>query len=155
MNERLIDEVLAEVKKRQCANLPQALLLGRKPACDLGWQYVTGGEHAAVVIGSMTASALLRFPDEASAEALLSGKPVYVCESGLDYRKYSHTANRTLWSRLLAAERQLKQLGVQFLRENPEGKLLTADEVRRCLREGLPVKGRLTPLARDILEGKQ
>ena len=34
------------------------------------------------------------------------------------------------------------------------GKLLTAQEVRRRLREGQPIEGRLTPLARDVLEGK-
>ena len=47
----------------------------------------------------------------------------------------------------------MKQLGVEFLGAGQE-KLLTAEEVRRRLREGLPIEGRLTPLARDVLEGK-
>lgn len=157
MNERLIEEVLAEVQRRQTAGRPAALLLGRAPERDTGFRYVSDGEYSAVVIGSLSACALLHFPDEESTQALLAGKTVYLCPEGLEYRKYSHTSNRVLWSRLLAAERQLKQLGVQFLGETHgagTGKLLTADEVRRRVREGLPVEGRLTPLARDVLEGK-
>lgn len=158
MNERLIEEVVAEVRRRQARSRPAALLLGRAPGRELGFHYVTEGDYAAVVIGSLTACQLLHQPDEAVTQALLLGKPVYLCPEGLEYRQYSHTGNRVLWSRLLAAERQLKQLGVQFLERNANGsgsgKLLTADEVRRRLREGLPIEGRLTPLARDVLEGK-
>ena len=113
-----------------------------------------GSEYAAVVIGSLSACALLHLPDEALTQALLLGKPVYLCPEGLEYRQFSRTANRALWSRLLAAERQLKQLGVRFLERKPGEKLLTANDVRRLLREGLPVEGRLTPLARDVLEGR-
>jgi len=32
--------------------------------------------------------------------------------------------------------------------------LVTAAEARRLLHSGLPVTGRLTPLARDVLEGR-
>ncbi len=157
MNERLIEEVVAEVRRRQALEQPAALLLGHAPARELGFHYVKEGDCAAVVIGSLTACQLLHQPDEAVTQALLMGKPVYLCPEGLEYRQYSHTPNRVLWSRLLAAERQLKQLGVQFLERNANGgngKLLTADEVRRRLREGLPIEGQLTPLARDVLEGK-
>ena len=157
MNERLIEEVVAEVRRRQALEQPAALLLGHAPARELGFHYVKEGDCAAVVIGSLTACQLLHQPDEAVTQALLMGKPVYLCPEGLEYRQYSHTPNRVLWSRLLAAERQLKQLGVQFLERNANGgngKLLTADEVRRLLKEGLPIEGRLTPLARDVLEGK-
>ena len=157
MNERLIEEVVAEVRRRQALGQPAALLLGRAPVRELGFHYVQEGDYAAVVIGSLTACQLLHQPDETVTQALLMGKPVYLCPEGLEYRQYSHTSNRVLWSRLLAAERQLKQLGVQFLERNANGgngKLLTADEVRRLLKEGLPIEGRLTPLARDVLEGK-
>lgn len=156
MNERLIEEVIAEVRRRQALESPAALLLGRTPTRELGYCYVTSGEYEAVVIGSLTACQLLHLPDEAITQALLTGKPVYLCPEGLEYRRYSHTCNRVLWSRLLAAERQLKQLGVQFLERNASGggKLLTANEVRRRLKAGLPIEGRLTPLARDVLEGK-
>ena len=158
MNERLIEEVVAEVRRRQALEQPAALLLGHAPARELGFHYVQAGDYTAVVIGSLTACQLLHQPDEAVTQALLMGKPVYLCPEGLEYRQYSHTSNRVLWSRLLAAERQLKQLGVQFLERNANGsgngKLLTADEVRRLLKEGLPIEGRLTPLARDVMEGK-
>lgn len=157
MNERLIEQVVAEVRRRQAEHRPSALLLGRAPERDLGFHYVKEGDYAAVVIGSLSACALLHLPDEALTQALLLGKPVYLCPEGLEYRKYSRTANRVLWSRLLAAERQLKQLGVRFLERGAtggSGTLLTANEVRRRLREGLPVEGRLTPLARDVLEGR-
>lgn len=154
MNERLIEQVVAEVRRRQQEARPAALLVGRAPERDLGFHYVNEGEYAAVVIGSLSACALLHLPDEALTQALLLGKPVYLCSEGLEYRQFSRTANRALWSRLLAAERQLKQLGVRFLERKPGEKLLTANEVRRLLREGLPVEGRLTPLARDVLEGR-
>ena len=154
MNERLIEQVVAEVRRRQEERRPAALLLGRAPERDLGFHYVTQGEYAAVVIGSLSGCALLHLPDETLTQALLLGKPVLLCPEGLEYRQFSRTANRALWSRLLAAERQLKQLGVRFLERKPGEKLLTANEVRRLLREGLPVEGRLTPLARDVLEGR-
>lgn len=159
MQEELIEQVLREVERRLGRSdpapdsRPTALLLGREPERDLGWRYV-GENYSAVVIGSMSAHALLHFPDEASLEALLTGKPVFLWENGLDYHRYAHCANRALWSRLLSAERQLRQWGVQPLREGG-GRLVTAQEVRKLLRSGQPVNGRLTPLARDILEGKQ
>lgn len=157
MNEALIEQVLAQVRQRS-RERPAALLLGQAPAHDYGWRYVRQGDsedYAAVIVGSMTASQLLHFPDECSAEALLSGKPVYICREGLLYRRYASTANRAFWCRLLSAQRQLQQLGVRFLEAEPSKKLLTAEEVKRRLREGLPIEGRLTPLARDYLEGKQ
>lgn len=154
MNERLIEQVVAEVRRRQQEARPAALLVGRAPERDLGFHYVKEGDYAAVVIGSLSGCALLHLPDEALTQALLLGKPVLLCPEGLEYRQFSRTANRALWSRLLAAERQLKQLGVRFLERKPGEKLLTANEVRRLLREGLPVEGRLTPLARDVLEGR-
>lgn len=149
MNDALIERIVDEVKRRQ--NLPKALLIGRTPTENTGFCYVAQGEYSAVVIGSMSAYELLAFPNETVVEALLLGKPVYLAQNALDYRTYSRSANRALWSRLLSAERQMKQLGVQTL---GTGKLLTAQEVRRRLREGQPIEGRLTPLARDVLEGK-
>ncbi len=149
MRDELIEQVLQEVQRRQNC----ALLIGRKPQQDLGWHYVTQGDYQAVVIGSLSAHALLHFPDERTTEALLSGKPVFLWEEGLDYRRFSKTSNRSLYTRLLAAERQLKQLGVQIVGQRQQ-KLLTAEEVRRRLKNGQPIEGRLTPLARDILEGR-
>lgn len=151
MNDALVEQIVEEVKRRQ--KLPPALLIGKDPTQELGWHYVTDGAYTAVVIGSMSAYDALHFPDAVSLQALLEGKSVYIWEDGLEYRAFSRTSNRTLWSRLLSAERQMKQLGVQFLGSKQQ-KLLTAEEVRRRLRDGQPISGRLTPLARDILEGK-
>lgn len=154
MTENLIEQVAAEVLRRATPHRT-ALLLGRRPHADLGWSYVLSGEFDAVMIGSLSAAQLLQFPDDASAEALLLGKPVYLWEDGLDYRRHARTANRALWSRLLAAERQARQLGVQFL-SNAGSPLLTAPEMRRLLAAGrIPsADSRMTPLARDILEGR-
>lgn len=144
-----MEKVLKEVRRRQHC----ALLLGRKPAIDFGWDYVTDGIYEAVVIGSLSAWELLHFPNEVCMEALLTGKPVFLCEEGLDYRRFAKTSNRVLYSRLLSAERQLKQLGVQIVGQRQQ-KLLTAEEVRRRLKNGQPIEGRLTPLAKDVLEGR-
>ena len=155
MNEKLIEEVAAEVLRRQQQTQRTALLIGKKPPQAMGWRYVLSGEADAVLIGSLSAGQLLQFPDEVCADALLSGKPVFLWEGGLEYRRHARTANRALWGRLLAAERQMKQLGVQFL-GGSASPLLTAAEARRLLAAGtLPPAGqRMTPLARDILEGK-
>ena len=69
-----------------------------------------------------------------------------------DWITAAKTANRALWSALLAAERRLRALGVQELAQ--KSALVTAEEARRLLHSGLPVTGRLTPLARDVLEGR-
>ena len=106
MREDIVEQVLREVRRRQHC----ALLIGRPPSRDLGWEYVTEGEYEAVVIGSLSPRELLFFPDEACMQALLTGKPVFLWEEGLEYRRYAKTANRALYSKLLGAERQLKQI---------------------------------------------
>lgn len=151
--EELIDAVAARVRER-LDGTPTALLIGQRPEAELGWRYVGQEPYDAVVIGSMTPCELLHFPDERCTQALLLGKPVLLWEDGLALQRYAHTANRALWSRLLSAQRQLRQLGVRFL-GTKSAPVLTADEVRRRLRSGQSISGRLTPLARDILEGRQ
>ncbi len=151
MDEALVRAVTDEVCRR--LGRPRALLLGRAPAQDCGWEFVREGAHEAVVLGSVSAAELLRFPDEVSCEALLLGKPVYLCREGLDYRAHGATASRALWTQLLAAERRLRALGVKDFGQT-HGGIVTAQQVRRLLAEGQPVRGRLTPLAQDILEGK-
>ena len=155
MNDTLIEQVAAEVLRRQAQMQRTALLIGKKPPQALGWQYVLSGDAEAVMIGSLSAGELLQFPDERCADALLAGKPVYLWEAGLEYRRFARTANRAFWGKLLAAERQLKQLGVQFL-GGVSSPLLTAAEVRRLLAAGTlpPSVSLMTPLARDILEGR-
>lgn len=150
MQEALIERVMEEVQRRQ---QPRAFLLGTAPPCELGWCYVNHEPYEAVVIGSMDAYALLHFPDEICARALLAGLPIFLWEAGLTYRAYQKTTQRVFRAHLLAAERQLHQWGIEFLKPQANT-LLTAEAVRRRLREGLPIQGRLTPLARDVLEGR-
>ena len=71
----LVQAVVDEVLRRQGQR--PALLVGRAPQQAPGWRFVTDGPYEAVILGSLTAAELLRFPDEASAQALLEGKPVY------------------------------------------------------------------------------
>ena len=151
--EELIEQVLTQVRRQCSEGKPEAFLIGKAPESDLGWCYVSQKPYRAVVIGSMSAAELLHFPNEVCADALLTGIPVFLWEDGLEYRRFSQTPNRALWSRLLSAERKLKQLGVRFL-DTSGSRLLTADEVRRRMRDGLPIQGKLTPLAKDVLEGK-
>lgn len=147
----LEQEARGKTEKKGGAPMGTAFLIGKRPPKDLGWHYVTEGEYQAVVIGSLSSWDLLTFPDPISAEALLRGKPVFLWAEALDYRLYRSTCNRGLYSRLLSAERRLKDLGVQTVGEREE-KILTAQEVRRRLQKGEPIQGRLTPLARDVLE---
>lgn len=152
--EDMIRKVVEEIMGREKVHLPGAKLIGRDPGVDLGYRYAEDGPFDAVVIGSLTPRELLFFPDEISMAALLQGKPVLLWEAGLDYRKYKDTCNRSLYSRLLSAERQMKQLGVKVIGEQSH-RILTANEVRRRMEAGQPITGRLTPLARDLLEGKE
>ncbi len=148
-----MEEVVRRVRQ-ELEKSPRVLLIGRRPAQETGFVYVFQAPYSAVILGSMSAYELLNFPQEAVLEALLQGLPVYCWEEGQDWKQYAHSPNRALWSRLLSARRQMQQWGVKPLR-SVSGGLLTAQEVRRRLALGLPVEGRLTPLARDILEGKQ
>ncbi len=152
--EDMIRRVVEEILGCERPELPGARLIGRAPGRDLGYRYVETGPYEAVVVGSLSPGELLHFPDEVSMNALLEGKPVLLCEDGLEYRKHRDTCNRGLYSRLLSAERQLKQMGVEFIGPQTR-KILTAGEVRRRLKTGQPIEGRLTPLAKDILESEQ
>ena len=68
----LVQAVVDEVLRRQGQR--PALLVGRAPQQAPGWRFVTDGPYEAVILGSLTAAELLRFPDEASAQALLEGR---------------------------------------------------------------------------------
>ncbi len=155
--EKLVRQVVEEVMGREekvDRAYPKAYLIGRRPEGDMGYTYVREGEYEAVVIGSLSPWELLQFPDPICTEALVKGKPVLLYARGLEHRKHRDTCNPRLYARLLGAERLLKELGVKCLTEE-DHKILTAREVRHRLEKGLPIKGRLTPLARDILEESQ
>ena len=128
----------------------QALLIGKEPAAELGYGYVSQPPYEAVVIGSLTLAQLLRFREEAVLEALAQGKPVYLYTPGLP----EAGKNRALAGSLTAAQRELKNWGVLFT-DGGRKKLITAEEARLLRNRGRqPDPGAvLTPLAREIMEG--
>ena len=130
--------------------MTRALLLGKEPGMDLGFQYVQDEPYDAVVIGSLSLSQLLRFREEAVLEALADGKTVYLYTPGLP----EAPKNRALSGSLTAAQRELKNWGVLFT-DGCRKRLVTAEEARILRAAGrYPAPGAvLTPLAREIMEG--
>ena len=126
-----------------------ALLIGREPLAELGFQYVREGSFDTVVIGSLTLGQLLHFADEQVLSALSEGKPVYLYTPGLP----EAPKNRALSGSLTAAQRELKNWGVLFT-DGGRKKLITAEEARLLKQKGQsPGPGAvLTPLAKEILE---
>ena len=130
--------------------MTRALLVGREPPLDLGYEYVTEAPFDAVVIGSLNLSELLQFRSEPVLEALAQGKSVYLYTPGLP----EAPKNRVLSGSLTAAQRELKNWGVLFT-DGGRKKLVTAEEARLLRSTGRqPAPGAvLTPLAREIMEG--
>ena len=128
----------------------RALLLGREPGTELGFQYVSEPPYDAVVIGSLTLSQLLRFREEPVLTALAEGKPVYLYTPGLP----EAPKNRALAGSLTAAQRELKNWGILFT-DGGRKRLITAEDARILRASGsTPAPGAvLTPLAREIMEG--
>ena len=130
--------------------MTRALLVGREPGMELGFQYVQDGPYDAVMVGSLTLSQLLQFREEAVLEALAEGKPVYLYTPGLP----EAPKNRALSGSLTAARRELKNWGVLFT-DGGRKRLITAEEARILRAAGrVPAPGSvLTPLAKEIMEG--
>ena len=130
--------------------MTRALLLGKEPGAELGFQYVQEEPYDAVVIGSLSLSQLLRFQEETVLEALAEGKPVYLYTPGLP----EAPKNRALAGSLTAAQRELKNWGILFT-DGGRKRLITAEEARILRAAGrTPAPGAvLTPLAREIMEG--
>ena len=126
-----------------------ALLIGREPSAELGYQYVPHGQYDVIVIGSLTLGQLLHFSEESVLTALAEGKPVYLYTPGLP----EAPKNRALSGSLTAAQRELKNWGVLFT-DGGRKKLITAEEARLLKQKGQqPGPGAvLTPLAKEILE---
>ena len=131
--------------------MTKALLIGKEPLCDLGYSYTTSAPYDAVVIGSLALGQLLRFQSEPVLEALAQGKPVVLYTPGLP----EAPGNRALSAALASARRELKNWGVVFS-DGAKKQLITAQEARRLRDAGQkPAPGaRMTPLAKEILEGK-
>ena len=128
----------------------RALLVGREPAVDFGYQYVSDGQFEVIVIGSLTLGQLLHFSEESVLTALAEGKPVYLYTPGLP----EAPKNRALSGSLTAAQRELKNWGILFT-DGGRKTLITAEEARILRQKGQhPGPGAvLTPLAREIMEG--
>ena len=130
--------------------MTRALLVGKEPVAQLGYQYVTEAPYDAVVIGSLSLSQLLRVQEDRVLQALAEGKQVYLYTPGLP----EAPKNRALSGSLTAAQRELKNWGVLFT-DGGRKKLITAEEARILRSTGQqPSPGAvLTPLAREIMEG--
>lgn len=128
----------------------KALLIGKPPCRELGYEYVQSGEYDGVVIGSLTLGQLLHFSMEPVLQALAQGKSVVLYTPGLP----ESPQNRALSASLASAQRQLKSWGVVFT-DGGQKRLITAQEARILRQQGnLPAPGAvLTPLAKEILEG--
>ena len=129
----------------------KALLIGREPPVDLGYEYGDTG-YEAVVMGSLTLGQLLKFREERVLEALAKGQTVLLYTPGLP----SAEKNRALGAQLASAQRELKCWGVIFT-DGGRRRLVTAEEARQMRLAGKrPGPGAvLTPLAKEILEGTQ
>lgn len=129
-----------------------ALLIGKEPAAELGYTYVSQEPFDAVVIGSLPMGQLLRFRDERVLNALADGKNVLLYTPGLPQAR----KNRALAGSLAAAQRELKNWGVIFT-DGGRKRLVTAQEARLLRQKGCVPEPEavLTPLAKEILEGMQ
>ena len=130
--------------------MTDALLIGTEPPWPLGYHYVDKAPYQAVVIGSLELGQLLCFRCEAVLAALSHGIPVLLYEPGLPT-----SANRALGAAIASKKRELKSWGVQFT-DGAQRRLITAQQAADMVKQGIrPGQGAvLTPLARDILEGK-
>ena len=130
--------------------MTRALLIGREPGPELGYEYVTQPPYDIVMIGSLKLSELLHFQEERVLSALAEGKAVYLYTPGLP----ESPKNRALAGSRTAAQRELKNWGVLFT-DGGRKKLVTAEEARILRASGrLPAPGAvLTPRAKEIMEG--
>lgn len=153
MNEELVNQVAAEVFRRLQGSLPRALCIGTVPE-HASFLPVSEAPWDMVVLCSLSPGELLAMPTDAVCRALLEGTPVYLMEEGLEYKKYGRGKAGTLYAMLMAKERELRTLGIKPWKEAGAHKLLTAKDVEHLRLCDLPKSARLTPLARDLLEGK-
>ena len=143
---------LTETVWQRLQEKPRALLLGTAPnGCDK-FNYVNEEPYEAVILGILPPGELLHMPSDAVCRALLDDIPVYLSSGQLHHK--AKTA-RALCRELHAAEQHLKQLGVRLLEDGQP--LITAAQARSLRQSGQkpPAGSRLTPLARDILEGRE
>lgn len=153
MDEKLVTELTEAVLHRISGQTrPRALCVGTVPE-NPEFEPVSGPPFDMVVLCTLSPAELLSMPTDAVCRALLTGMPVYLMEDGLEHRKLPPGPGRILRAELMAKERRLRDMGVQ-LWGRAKGGLVTAADVRRLGRAAIPAGARLTPLARDLLEGR-
>ena len=130
----------------------RALLIGKEPLTDLGYQYVREEPYDVVVIGSLSLGQLLQFREERVLAALAEGKQVFLYTLGLP----EAGKNRALAGSLTGAQRELKNWGILFT-DGGRKRLVTAEEARQMKRSGQqPAPNAvLTPLAKEIMGESQ
>ena len=147
-----LDQLTDALMQRMEPQKPKALLIGDDPKVDNNYNYVNEKPYEAVVIGRLTPEGMFRMPTDAVCAALLEQVPVYM----LDHQmwKDSKTA-RALCRELSAAQQRLYRLGVQPIHRG--ARFLTAEQARNMRQCGKKPEEhcRMTPLARDILEGRE
>ena len=128
----------------------RVLLIGEAPEDCHNYFYVNEKPYEAIILGILSPGELLHMPNDPVCRALLDGIPVL-----LWHRQLHHTGSgaQALRRELRAAERRLMELGVQPLGTGKQ--LITADIARNLIKSGLnlPQNCRLTPLAKEIMEG--
>lgn len=146
-----LDALTDAVWQRLEWDKPRALLIGKAPDNYHKYIYVNQMPYEAIVLGVLSPGRLLHMPDEIVCQALLDGLPVF-----LWHEQFHHAGNRAhpLRQALYEAERRLIRYGVQVI--GGKSKLITAETARQLLRSGQrpSADSRMTPLAKDILEGK-
>ena len=125
-----------------------ALLIGEKPPCDLGFFYGSAPPYDGAVLGSLTLGQALHFTDERVLSLLAEGKPVVCYAPGFPQAP----KNRALGAALASSRRMLKSWGIVFT-DGAQKRLITAQEAKALRQAGKqPAPGSvLTPLAREIL----
>ncbi len=131
--------------------MKRGLLIGHEPEADLGCYYPAEPPYDCVVIGSLTLGQLLCFREEAVLSALAEGKEVLLYTPGLP----QPIKSRGLSAECAGQQRRLKSWGVVFT-DGAQKRLITAQQARALVASGRrPAPGSvLTPLAKEILEGK-
>ena len=127
----------------------KALLIGKEPPSDLGYEYVAAAPYDAVVIGSLSLAQALGLREDRVLEGLAQGKTVVLYTPGLP----EVPKNRALSASLASARREMKSWGVVFT-DGSQRRLITAQEAKAMRANGRkPAAGAvLTPLAKEILE---
>jgi len=147
-----LDALTEAVWQRLYGLRPRALLIGEPPEDYHKYNYVNEKPYEAIIIGRLPPGQLLHMPNDAVCEALLEGVPVFLYRGN---KKLPVNRARVLWQELRKAEQYLLRLGVEPLERN--NSLITADRARRLAEMGKcpPSGSRITPLAKDVLEGRE